>query len=164
MSDVPGNDLRKGREPTTEGIAVLVMEDDRYVPAAIRECLAPLGFSVTAARNAADAVRATLEKTYDVVVGGFDPSDPSGLEMCRRIADGPASPKVILMTACYDDRIWKEARLAGATRLVYGPLEIRTLAQAIQGAAMERRSEAQRLPMPSKPPHAGSPASAGDRS
>jgi len=139
MGNILGTERRKGRVPSTEGIRVLVMEDHRYVPAVICEVLVSLGFSVTVAGNGTDTAKVALEGTYDVVIIGLDLPDVSNLEMCRRIADGPDSPKVILVTAHYDGSVWKEAHLAGAAHLVFGPLDPRGLAQAVQGAAVERR-------------------------
>lgn len=139
MDSIEATERRKGPSPSTEGIRVLVVKDNRDVPAAIGEVLIPLGFSVTVTGNRVDASRMALEGTYDVVVAGLDLPDVTALEICRRIAGGPCPPKVILVTACCDDRTWKEARLAGAAHLVSGPPDPRGLAQAVQGAAVERR-------------------------
>jgi len=139
MGAIQGTERRKDQAPSTEGIRVLVVEDHRHVPAAIWEVLIPLGFSVTVAGNGTDTAKVALEGTYDVVIIGLDLPGASILEMCRKIAGGPDSPKVILVAAYYDDRVWKEARRAGAAHLVFGPPNPRGLAQAVQGAAVERR-------------------------
>lgn len=93
---------------------ILVVEDEKDLATAIADSLRREGYAIDIAGDAASAVTMTSVNSYDLVCLDLNLPDGDGLDVCRRIAEGPdhsfdpgPPPKVIMLTARggVDDRI-----------------------------------------------------------
>jgi two-component system response regulator MprA len=81
----------------TDGAAVLVVDDDPEIRAALTRALRLDGYDVTAVSNGLKALEAMPETTPDVVVLDLMMPYVGGLEVCRRLrAKGDRTPILVL--------------------------------------------------------------------
>lgn len=93
---------------------ILVVEDEHDLASAIAESLRRDGYAIDVAGDAGTAVELASVNTYDLVCLDLNLPDGDGLDVCRRVSDGPVHsfdpappPKVIMLTArgTIEDRI-----------------------------------------------------------
>jgi len=82
------------------GGLILVVEDHPTIAELISECLERVGYDVDLASDGLAALERLDGRSYDLVI--LDRSLPrmDGIEVCRRIARGPAGrPSILMLTA-----------------------------------------------------------------
>jgi DNA-binding response OmpR family regulator len=80
-------------------VRVLIVEDEPELAAVIARVLERCGFAVDVAATAGDGLRLQAARDYDVLVLDRKLPDGSGDDLCRRVVDGGASTKVLMLTA-----------------------------------------------------------------
>lgn len=120
----------------SEGLHLLVVEDDPTIGEPLAEALGREGFAVEWVRSGADALEAD---PGDLVLLDLGLPDLDGREVCRRLRDASAVP-VIVLTA-RDDELERVLLLeTGADDYVLKPFGFRELVARIR--AVHRRSSA----------------------
>ena len=92
---------------------ILVVEDERDLASAIATSLRRDGYATDVAADGASALERVAVNEYDVVCLDLNLPDIDGLDVCRRVVEGPRLsddtpvPKIIMLTArgSIDDRI-----------------------------------------------------------
>jgi CheY-like chemotaxis protein len=118
-------------EPS-EGIGVLIVEDEPDSAEILSEYLTRCGYCTTVARNGREAL-AILKKKSHVRVTLLDINLPDigGVEVLREISGLRTPPAVIMVTALSDSVIAKHALKMGACDYLVKPIDLRNLDQAI---------------------------------
>jgi response regulator NasT len=138
----------RGRAETTpeeqrEGVAVLVVDDDRLVLANVCDGLAEAGFAVLRAASGEEAVRVCLELDPDIVVMDVRMPGMSGTEAARQIRAQTDVP--VLFFSAYDTETEvREAVAEGALGYLVKPVRLGQLVAAIK-TALARAGDLARL-------------------
>jgi two-component system response regulator VanR len=124
---------------------VLIAEDETYLADAIARGLRESGIAVDLAADG----RAALEKAsiyeYDVVVLDRDLPEVHGDEVCRRLAESNARPRVLMLTASTTVDDVMEGLALGADDYLRKPFAFGELVARI--AALARRNERAQPPV-----------------
>jgi DNA-binding response OmpR family regulator len=117
---------------------VLVVEDQARLARAVAEGLRREGMAVDVSLNGAEALRHVTVHDYDVVVLDRDLPGVSGDQVCRRLVDGLADTRVLMLTAASTilDRV--EGLELGADDYLPKPFEFVELVARVR--ALGRRS------------------------
>ena len=117
---------------------VLVVEDDEAVRDAIRSGLTVHGFDVTVAADGETAVRAVIDKLYDVVVLDVGLPGISGIEVCQYLRRQEIDVPILILSARDEvgDRV--AGLQAGADDYLVKPFDLSELVARV--AALLRRS------------------------
>jgi CheY-like chemotaxis protein len=78
---------------------VLVVEDERATREGLAELLESHGFTTATAADAADALRALSEQSFDLMLLDVWLPGMNGLQLLAELRNRPARPKVVVMTA-----------------------------------------------------------------
>ncbi|BBD10013.1 ATP-binding protein [Desulfovibrio ferrophilus] len=112
---------------------LLFVEDDEDQYETIPRVLETLGYSVTPARNAAEALEIVAGDPdgFDLVITDFDMPGLNGLELARRLAyDLPGVP--VVMITGRERAVDHASALDNVSRIVLKPYDRNTIAQAIR--------------------------------
>ena len=113
---------------------VLVVEDEAYVRASLREMLAERGYEVVEAGSVAEAVARLERTTMDVVLTDFRMPGADGLEMVRQVkANFPEVP-VVVLTGQGTIASAVECLRAGASDYILKPADPEALEVALERA------------------------------
>ena len=123
---------------------VLVVEDDEELADAIARSLRRDAFSVDLAHDGRVALEKAGDVAYDVIVLDRDIPPPHGDEVCRRLAEGRSTSRVLMLTAAatVEDRV--EGLLLGADDYLTKPFALAELSARLR--ALGRRA------WPARPP------------
>ena len=117
---------------------VLLVDDHAGIVHALGLILAPSYEIVGQVADSAAVLEAVTRHQPDVVVLDVTMPSVSGLEMCRRITQGPAHPKVVILSAVDDAAIRGRAFELGASGYVVKSRLAQDLIPAIQKALVDR--------------------------
>ncbi len=126
--------------PTGKGHRVLLVEDDLVQGELTRVHLTRLGFSVTAAASATEALRLARAHPPDIVLSNVLMPDLDGFQLCFALRSDPklAGVPVILASAWHEAASHRElAAHVGASALVLKTPELNGVSEALL-AALER--------------------------
>ena len=113
---------------------VLVVEDEAYVRASLREMLAERGYEVVEAGSVAEAVARLARTSMDVVLTDFRMPGADGLEMVRQVkANAPEVP-VVVLTGQGTIASAVECLRAGASDYILKPADPEALEVALERA------------------------------
>ena len=120
---------------------VLVVDDDATVRDVVARYLGEAGYQVDLAGDGDGALRAAAAERPDAVVLDLMLPGTSGLDVCRALRAGPASPAIVMLTALgeEDDRI--RGLELGADDYVSKPFSARELVLRI-GSVLRRATPA----------------------
>ncbi len=123
-------DLPRGRE------AVLVIEDEPRVRAAVVEQLQSLGYGVTAAADGAAGLAAfeTAKRPYDLLVTDVIMPGITGKKLADEVAMRWPGTAVLFMSGYSHDNIVREGRLETGAKLLAKPFRKADLARAVREA------------------------------
>jgi len=141
---VPADQLPQQQAPNTapampgSGMSVLVVEDNIELANFAADGLTELGYSITLADNATDALAEIVVDTdrFDVVFSDVVMPGMTGLELARAIRDRGIGVPVVLTTG-YSEALSQEGSLG--LDLVQKPYSIEELSQVLHRAARLRR-------------------------
>jgi DNA-binding response OmpR family regulator len=132
-------------EPVTEGMRILVVDDEPDVCRGIAEFLEQQDYRVTCAGGAGDALLRLDEAPCDLVISDIRMPEIDGMELLRRVRKGWPATAFILMTAYGSKETAIEAIRAGAYDYIEKPFDVAELANAtrncLRNAALRRQNE-----------------------
>lgn len=120
---------------TDRRLRVLVVEDDEEMRAALRQILELAGFQVRTASDGIEGRSLASAEAYDILLSDVRLPGQSGLALARSLRDLAARPRVILLTAYPEWKIYEEAEAAGACEVITKPVDLFKLAALIQEIA-----------------------------
>jgi two-component system cell cycle sensor histidine kinase/response regulator CckA len=132
-----------------EGRRLLVVDDDLIQLKLTRLHFSQLGFDVSAAGGASDALITARVNPPDAILSDVFMPDTDGFELCLEIRRDPnlATVPVVLVSGEYGSKADRDlARRVGANALVFRTPDFRNVALAIMGALHTR------APMPAEQP------------
>jgi DNA-binding response OmpR family regulator len=124
---------------------VLVVEDFEVLASALGTGLRREGMAVDVVLDGAEAVQRLAVTRYDVVVLDRDLPGVHGDEICRRLAEGPAGSRVLMLTAAASVRDRVDGLGLGADDYLPKPFDFAELVARVR--ALGRRSTPARPPV-----------------
>jgi two-component system chemotaxis response regulator CheY len=106
---------------------VLIVDDDAFVRAYLRDALADTGYFLSEACNGDEAVDLVSSERPDVVLLDLLMPKQSGLDALTKIRDLSPESKIIVITSLDSDLLVEQAMSAGARGFVakpFHPLEV----------------------------------------
>ena len=85
----------------------LLIVDEKYLTETLKIIFQIIGYQVDTAHNGIQALKKTLDKSYDLVIMEANLSDAGGFEMAQIIKNMSKKTKMVLMTG---DEYWEEAQ------------------------------------------------------
>lgn len=120
-----------------EELEVLLVDDDLALLDAMNVGLTRLGYEITPAYRADDAIdHIQSEVSYDCIVTDLD-LPGSGVSVIRSAHDEPLTPPILVLTGTSDQALLDRAEEAGATAVLTKPITIRQLNCHIRHAVRE---------------------------
>lgn len=126
---------RRAAGPSSRQLRVLIVEDDDDLRAAVREVFFMYGYLVSTAADGFAAVEAAAQSPCDVIVSDVRLPGLDGLAVSRSARTLDRPPKVILMTAYPDWKVYFDAIDSGAYAIVSKPVTLAKLAEMVRQAA-----------------------------
>jgi len=123
---------------------LLLVEDDEALHRGIEFTLRQEGYEVTGVRSAAEALAATAERPFDLVVLDVQLPDGSGFDVCARLRERTDVP-ILFLTASDSELDVVRGLDIGGDDYVTKPFRLREFLSRIQ-AVLRRRSAAVRPP------------------
>ncbi|MEO8217959.1 MAG: PAS domain-containing protein [Acidobacteriota bacterium] len=133
-------------EMTTGGGRVLLVEDEEAVREGIIMLLEMIGYDVTVAVSAEEALVASMESPPDILLADITLPGLSGLALGEQLCDRWPSLKVILMSG-YAEEPWTEGSGRPDWQFLQKPFELADLARKLAAARGEKSSESLEPPV-----------------
>jgi two-component system response regulator PilR (NtrC family) len=115
--------------------SILLVEDEPGIQLALRGLLRREGHELNLASSGDEAVRALVERPFDVVLTDLSlPGSLSGLDIVRHAARHRPGTPVILITAFGSERTAQEAMSSGAFDYVPKPFDNDTVRSVVRRA------------------------------
>lgn len=121
----------------TDGVKILLVEDDPAIAESVRSGLESLDLHVVVVGNGADALSAS---DYDVMLLDIGLPDIDGFEVCRRVRQQSSVP-IIMLTARADEIDKVVGLESGADDYVAKPFGLRELAARIRAVTRRVQQE-----------------------
>lgn len=121
--------------------ALLLVEDDSDIRLLCRRLFEEAGYAVTAAVNAREGARATLERAFDVAVIDYKLPDAAGTALVRWMRRRCPEVPAILFSAFADWDLFYRASRCGARDVVAKISSPRELLRVVQATPRERPAE-----------------------
>jgi CheY-like chemotaxis protein len=136
----------------TSNVTILLLDDEPLLRRATALLLARRGGQVTAATSAEEAVALARRHLFDVAVFDVSPPGPSAAEVIRRIRAGGLPPRrVIAVSRAPLDR----RDVEGAAEVLLEPYPFESLARAVYGVGVRRRTQSGVFPLSEPRPSSG---------
>lgn len=116
-------------------VKVLVVEDDSEMRAALRDTFLLRGFLVNTAADGIKALLLSFRDRYDAVVCDIRLPRMNGIDVARSLSTLTFPPKVILITAYPEWKVYEEAYAAGAAEVIRKPFQLSALADTVNRLA-----------------------------
>ena len=114
---------------------LLVVDDDLDTCANLSDILSDIGYEVQTALNAATALRALDEHSFDIVLLDLKMPGMDGLQLYRELKRRSASTVAILITGFADAETRERAEQLGVWRILPKPVDVPALLPLISEAA-----------------------------
>ncbi len=124
---------------------LLLVDDVEGVRNALKECLKFIGYDVTAAASAADALDLLRMQHFDLMLTDQTMPGLSGLELTEIVLAMRPDMPVVLLTGHADVELAKTSLLRGASDFVTKPVDIKELPIVVERNLTRRRMEVARL-------------------
>ena len=111
---------------------ILVVDDDQESRDLLREVLEANGYAVEAAADGL-AARDSIRRDGDsrIIIADMRMPNESGLELLRKLRQGPAKHEMILMSSFFSGAEKKAAKELGVYALLVKPFRLSELLQAV---------------------------------
>jgi DNA-binding NtrC family response regulator len=131
----------------SNGIRVLVVDDDRSMGELLEEGLRRRGFEVTSCASAEAALAKLSQASFDVVLTDLRMKGMDGLALCTRVVERDADLPVVVLTAFGSIETAVAAMRAGAYDFATKPVQLDALTLVLGRAAQNRalKGEVKRL-------------------
>lgn len=140
----------------TNGVKVLIVDDDADIRQALDEVLGDFGYETRCCASGIEALRTIDSTDFDVIVTDLRMPSLDGIALCERIARNHNVP-VIVMTAFGETQAAVDALRADAVDFIVKPFTSETVAEAVRRAAAlgRERRRVKRLPGIDPEPRSG---------
>ena len=131
---------------------IFVVDDDERLADLLCRFLTSQGYMAISAQDAADARQKLASFAFDVVVLDIMMPGESGLVLAKELADNPAGPPVLLITAldAPEDRV--NGLSAGAEDYITKPFDPRELVMRIERVLRRRPAAREEMALQPPPP------------
>ncbi len=136
---------------TPEIRQALIVDDEKTLAWAMRECFEEQGMSVTTATAGNEAMKRLDEKRFDLVITDLKMPDLSGIDVARRARELNPDAAVLILTAYGSFESAVEALRLGVDDYLAKPFKLDTLTRAVQAALTRRERLAARKDVPGEP-------------
>jgi len=119
-----------------QGARILIIEDDPDSRVSLQELLQLWGYRVSAAADGADGIKAALSENPEVILVDIGIPGPDGYEVARRLTDGGAQPRPVLvaLTGWARDEDRKRGLQAGFDAYLAKPVDADELREILEFA------------------------------
>ena len=118
---------------------VLIIDDEEAARYGLLRALSSLDYLLEEAEDGASALGKIASFRPDVIVSDINMPGMNGLELLRRVNQGPEPPLVVLITAYGSEDIAIEALRAGAHNYLSKPFDVEELRLVVAGALDKQR-------------------------
>jgi putative nucleotidyltransferase with HDIG domain len=133
-------DLKK-----TQGLHVLVVDDEKSICDILSQYLQKIGYQVTSARTGEDALQVIGRETIDMVLSDIKMPGMSGVDLLKQIKERNRSVPVLLTTGFPTLDTAIEALKLGAYDYLTKPFHLEEIGEKIKRALASRRLEEENL-------------------
>ena len=114
--------------------AILVVDDEQAIRAALADTLAFLGYEVATASNGTEGLRLFHKNSFQLVVTDVQIPGMDGWTLARHIKKrSPATP-VVLITGSEKETVLRKAKGNSIDSVLFKPFTLEDLQQTLQGA------------------------------
>jgi CheY-like chemotaxis protein len=113
--------------------AILVVDDEQAIRAALADTLAVLGYEVATASNGTEGLRLFLDNSFELVVTDVQMPGMDGWTLAQRIKEASPNTPVVLITGSEKDMILKKAKGNSIDSVLFKPFTLEDLQQTLQG-------------------------------
>ena len=127
--------MTKSETPATDGIRIMVVDDQRSMRALVHSTLRQIGLSnVTECENGQEALRELANRPVDLIVSDLNMPALDGLGLLRAVRKDPAtkSTPFIMVTSLAEVAIVKEAIALGVNNYIVKPFTVLALKQKVE--------------------------------
>jgi CheY-like chemotaxis protein len=118
----------------TSSLRVLIVDDDQFVRAVLRDMLSPTGCECSEARDGLEALERVRADRPDVVLLDLLMPRMSGIEALQQICGVSPRPRVVVITSLASDALLAQALSAGASAYVVKPFHPIEIQEAVRQA------------------------------
>ncbi len=123
---------------SSDGVKVLIADDDRLVRALLADLLGELGHAVVAAEDGAAAVALAAREAPDVLILDFLMPRLSGLDALRELRAAGVTTPAVLLTAITDKSLRGVEGADAVEAVLEKPVTPRSLQRALSRATRAR--------------------------
>ena len=114
--------------------AILVVDDEQAIRAALADTIAFLGYEVATASNGTEGLRLFHKNSFELVVTDVQMPGMDGWTLARHIKKrSPATP-VVLITGSEKETVLRKAKGNSIDSVLFKPFTLEDLQQTLQGA------------------------------
>jgi CheY-like chemotaxis protein len=113
--------------------AILVVDDEQAIRAALADTLAFLGYEVATASNGTEGLRLFLDNSFELVVTDVQMLGMDGWTLAQRIKEASPNTPVVLITGSEKEMILKKAKGNSIDSVLFKPFTLEDLQQTLQG-------------------------------
>lgn len=141
----PGDNVSSGDHLALgAGQRVLVVEDEPEARSALAELLVELGYAVTAAGSAEEALRLPAEPGFDVLLTDYLLPGASGLELAGELEKRWPDLQVVVMSGYTPDDVAGHLLASGRRHFLQKPFDMKALARAMRAALWQHLATSDR--------------------
>lgn len=118
----------------TSSLRILIVDDDQFVRAVLRDVLSPRGYQCSEAGDGEEALERVRADRPDVVLLDLLMPKMSGIEALEEIRRAYPASRVVVITSLASDALVARALSAGATGFVFKPFHPIEIQEAVQHA------------------------------
>ncbi len=124
----------------SDGLSVLVLDDEEIVGKRLRTALESSGYQVEVFQSSRSAVERISEHEFDIVVTDIRMEEVDGMQVLDHVLKSSERTKVIIITGYATVELAREALTRGAFDFIAKPFKPADLREVIERAAKELRS------------------------
>ena len=113
--------------------AILVVDDEQAIRAALSDTLAFLGYEVATASNGTEGLRLFLKNSFELVVTDVQMPGMDGWTLAQRIKEASPNTPVVLITGSEKEMILRKVKGNSIDSVLFKPFTLEDLQQTLQG-------------------------------
>ena len=124
------------------GKQILVIDDEELLIKSFSRLLEKAGYDVYTVKNGADAIVATQEEDFDLIISDVRMPGENGVQTIQkiqnlRLGNGKAAIPIIFITGFADDEVEKEAKMLNPAAYLYKPFDTIHFLKMVSSAISE---------------------------